>query len=410
MPDLEAIIVENPSVDGPFGAKAIGEMANNAQAPAICAAIHDALGVWVTEQPATPERVLRALEAKKANGQPRRDGKRVIFDEAISVTTVAPGTIDPHGHQCPLTPSSPFRTWNGVERTEFVPGIRIKAIGGEQVCVCHVVYEAGKQVPLHIHEHTEQVMVITEGECTVTVEGVARRSGGRRLRHQPRDRALGVLGERRHLLRGARAGTARPHPGQAARPRARPRRRQRPRRALKRASTAASPSSRGRAAASARRWPSAWRATAITSRWSSAATHRAPSRRPRRWAGGRRCTGPDLADPDAAAAVVDAVVAAHGRLDALVLNAGTIDRHDAIDFPLDVWRRTLDLNLTSPFLLAQAAARSFRAQGSGGRIVFISSVLAFQGGIRVPAYAATKGAVRQLVMALANEWARRASA
>jgi len=94
MPDLEAIIVENPSVDGPFGAKAIGEMANNAQGPAICAAIHDALGVWVTEQPATPERVLRALEAKKANGQPRRDGKRVIFDEHLSVTTVAPGTID----------------------------------------------------------------------------------------------------------------------------------------------------------------------------------------------------------------------------------------------------------------------------------------------------------------------------
>ena len=122
---------------------------------------------------------------------------------------------------------------------------------------------------------------------------------------------------------------------------------------------------------------------------------------------GRRATvhRTDLADPDAAAAVVDAVVDAHGRLDALVLNAGTIDRHDAIDFPLDVWRRTLDLNLTSPFLLAQAAARSYRAQGSGGRIVFIASVLAFQGGIRVPAYAATKGAVRQLVMALANEWA-----
>jgi quercetin dioxygenase-like cupin family protein len=73
--------------------------------------------------------------------------------------------------------SSPFRTWNGVERTEFVDGIRIKAIGGEQVCVCHVVYSAGKQVPLHVHEHTEQVMVITEGECTVTVEGVAQALG-----------------------------------------------------------------------------------------------------------------------------------------------------------------------------------------------------------------------------------------
>jgi 2-deoxy-D-gluconate 3-dehydrogenase len=55
--------------------------------------------------------------------------------------------------------------------------------------------------------------------------------------------------------------------------------------------------------------------------------------------------------------------------------------------------------------MAQTAARHFLAQGSGGRIVFVASVLAFQGGILVPAYAATKGAVRQLVMALANEWA-----
>ena len=83
---IMAVIVENPSVDGPFGAKAIGEMANNAQAPAICAAIHDAVGVWVTEMPATPERVLRALDAKR---EPRRDGKRVIFDEEISVASLA---------------------------------------------------------------------------------------------------------------------------------------------------------------------------------------------------------------------------------------------------------------------------------------------------------------------------------
>ena len=80
------MILENPSVDGPFGAKAIGEMANNAQPPAIAAAIHDAVGVWVTEMPATPERVLRALEAA---AEPRRDGKRVIFDEGISVRTVS---------------------------------------------------------------------------------------------------------------------------------------------------------------------------------------------------------------------------------------------------------------------------------------------------------------------------------
>jgi CO/xanthine dehydrogenase Mo-binding subunit len=86
LPDLDNVILENPSVDGPFGAKAIGEMANNAQPPAIASAIHDAVGVWVTEMPATPERVLRALEAKE---EPRRDGKRVIFDDALSIRTVS---------------------------------------------------------------------------------------------------------------------------------------------------------------------------------------------------------------------------------------------------------------------------------------------------------------------------------
>ncbi len=86
MPEIDNVILENPSVDGPFGAKAIGEMANNAQPPAIAAAIHDAVGVWVTEMPATPERVLRALQAQAA---PRREGKRVIFDEAISIAAVS---------------------------------------------------------------------------------------------------------------------------------------------------------------------------------------------------------------------------------------------------------------------------------------------------------------------------------
>jgi len=122
---------------------------------------------------------------------------------------------------------------------------------------------------------------------------------------------------------------------------------------------------------------------------------------------GRRVTvhRADLTEPAAARAAVEEAADAHGRLDALVLNAGRIDRHPAADFPLDVWEATLALNLTSPFVMAQTAARRFMAQGSGGRIVFVASVLAFQGGILVPAYAATKGAVRQLVMALANEWA-----
>ena len=86
LPEFDNVILENPSVDGPFGAKAIGEMANNAQPPAIAAAIHDAVGVWVTEMPATPERVLRALDARR---EPRREGKRVIYDEEISVATLS---------------------------------------------------------------------------------------------------------------------------------------------------------------------------------------------------------------------------------------------------------------------------------------------------------------------------------
>jgi CO/xanthine dehydrogenase Mo-binding subunit len=86
LPQFDNVILENPSANGPFGAKAIGEMANNAQPAAIISAIHDAVGVWVTECPATPERVLRALEERR---EPRREGKRVIFDEEISVRGVS---------------------------------------------------------------------------------------------------------------------------------------------------------------------------------------------------------------------------------------------------------------------------------------------------------------------------------
>jgi CO/xanthine dehydrogenase Mo-binding subunit len=86
LPDLDNVILEHPSADGPFGAKAIGEMANNAQPPAIVNAIHDAVGVWVTEMPATPDRVLEALAERR---EPRRDGKRVVFDEQLSVRTVS---------------------------------------------------------------------------------------------------------------------------------------------------------------------------------------------------------------------------------------------------------------------------------------------------------------------------------
>ena len=67
--------------------------------------------------------------------------------------------------------AGPFRSWNDVPATEFHPGVHPRAIGGEQVCLCKATYEPGKQVPLHSHEHTEQVMVILEGEVTMTIAG-----------------------------------------------------------------------------------------------------------------------------------------------------------------------------------------------------------------------------------------------
>src|SRR5207302_3961619 len=90
LPVLDTVLIENPSADGPYGAKGIGEMANNPQPPAIATAVHDAIGVWITELPITPERVLRALEEKAAgSGEPARRGKVVAFDEDISLAAVA---------------------------------------------------------------------------------------------------------------------------------------------------------------------------------------------------------------------------------------------------------------------------------------------------------------------------------
>ena len=74
-------------------------------------------------------------------------------------------------------PGSPFRTWNGVEWNEFHPGVRNRAIGGEQLLLCDVRYDPGFGVGTHAHEHTEQVMIVTEGELTLTIAGETRTLG-----------------------------------------------------------------------------------------------------------------------------------------------------------------------------------------------------------------------------------------
>src|ERR1700720_1022351 len=100
-----------------------------------------------------------------------------------------------------------------------------------------------------------------------------------------------------------------------------------------------------------------------------------------------------------------------GRVDILINNAGTILRAAAEEVTLEDWQLVLQVNLTSVFQLSQLAARDMIPRGgigvNCGKIVNIASLLSFQGGIRVPAYAASKGGVAQLTKALANEWAAR---
>lgn len=113
----------------------------------------------------------------------------------------------------------------------------------------------------------------------------------------------------------------------------------------------------------------------------------------------------DLADREVSARLVDETVAALGRIDILINNAGIIRRAPAVDYSDDDWDRVLEVDLTSAFRLARTAGRHMIAAGRGGRIINITSLLAFQGGILVPAYAAAKGGLAQLTKGLANEWA-----
>ena len=157
LPQIDTIIIENPSTDGPYGAKGIGEMANNAQPPAIAAAVYDAVGVWVTELPITPERVLRAL-AGEGGGRRRAEARRQDGD-------LRRGAVRQHGRQRDLVrrrrlmADSPFRTFVGAEPFPIFSGVGLHAIAGDQVFLGRVTYEPGTTVKRHTHEHTEQAML-----------------------------------------------------------------------------------------------------------------------------------------------------------------------------------------------------------------------------------------------------------
>mgnify|MGYP000758228029 CR=1 FL=1 len=100
------------------------------------------------------------------------------------------------------------------------------------------------------------------------------------------------------------------------------------------------------------------------------------------------------------------ILALYGKIDILVNNAGLIRREDAISFSERDWDDVMNLNIKSVFFMSQAAAKHFIAQGNGGKIINIASMLSFQGGIRVPSYTASKSAVMGVTRLLANEWAQ----
>ena len=112
----------------------------------------------------------------------------------------------------------------------------------------------------------------------------------------------------------------------------------------------------------------------------------------------------NLQDHDVPRALIETAISKFGHINILVNNAGMIRRAPASNYAEDDWDAVIAVNLSSVFRLSQLAGRHMIERGRG-KIINIASVLSFQGGVTVPAYAAAKGGVAQLTKALANEWA-----
>ncbi len=122
-------------------------------------------------------------------------------------------------------------------------------------------------------------------------------------------------------------------------------------------------------------------------------------------AAGRKFIGyqSDFSDRNAIYAFIKKVKAEVHGVNILINNAGTILRKPAAEHPDEYWDKVLEVNLTAPFILSREFGKEMLKQRSG-KIIFIASLLTFQGGILVPGYAASKGGIGQLTMALSNEW------
>ena len=114
----------------------------------------------------------------------------------------------------------------------------------------------------------------------------------------------------------------------------------------------------------------------------------------------------DLSDTNIIPRIVEEANKVYGRVDILVNNAGIIKRCDSVDVTIEDWEAVININEKNVFFLCQAFAKDWIPNKQGGKIINIASMLSYQGGIRVPAYTASKSAVMGLTKALANEWAK----
>jgi 2-deoxy-D-gluconate 3-dehydrogenase len=112
----------------------------------------------------------------------------------------------------------------------------------------------------------------------------------------------------------------------------------------------------------------------------------------------------DMKNRAESTALAKKVLSEVGQVDILVNNAGTIRRENIADYSLADWDEVVEVNLTAPFILTQDFGKPMLERGAG-KVIFISSLLSYQGGIRVPAYTASKSGIAGLVKAFANEWA-----
>jgi 2-deoxy-D-gluconate 3-dehydrogenase len=112
----------------------------------------------------------------------------------------------------------------------------------------------------------------------------------------------------------------------------------------------------------------------------------------------------DFSDRDSLYQFIKSVKSDFKQIDILVNNAGMILRKPISEHPDEYWDKVIDVNLSAQFILTREFGKEMANRGYG-KIVFIASLLSFQGGITVPGYAASKGGVKQLTMAFANEWA-----